>query len=291
VENQHIMTKSGIVSKSGRLRWGAAGIVAAAISLSVPAQADSIAGSMPSDNSASSGASTSDSGKLLQLDLMLMVTELRCRNTADDFQADFQAFEARHLADLNAAARDILTTYMGRMGMIEANLAFDRLSVQIANQYGAGHPWLGCHDLKWLAQSLAQNDGREVLLQAASEILPGDGALPTVGQPPVIADAHVDAGAPVMADAHGNADAAVIAGAVVKADVPARADVPVIAAVHVDADASAVAVIPVGAGSPVIAKDLGDTHPAVIANAPVNGGAPAIAGAPSSPEQPVIAHR
>jgi hypothetical protein len=124
-----------------------------------------------------------DSEHVRRLDIMLMVTGLRCRNTADDFQADFQAFEARHLADLNAAARDLVAAYAAQMGAEAADRMVDRLSVQMANRYGNGHPWLGCHELKGLAQSLAAQDGRAVLVQAASEILDGDESEPVISPP------------------------------------------------------------------------------------------------------------
>jgi len=143
------------------LQWSrgvAAGLAALALFAAMPAQAEGAV----------------DSEKIRRLDIMLMVTGLRCRNTADDFQADFQAFEARHLADLNAAAREMVEAYSGQMGAVDANRALDRLSVRMANRYGNGHPWLGCRELKGLAQSLAGQDGRDVLLQAASEVLDGD---------------------------------------------------------------------------------------------------------------------
>lgn len=141
--------------------------------LAFPAKADDLP-SVPS------GASTagSPSEQLRRLDIMLMVTALRCRNTAYDFQADFQAFEARHLPELNTAAREMAEQYAAQMGADEASRMVDRLSVQMANHYGNGHPWLGCHELKGLAQALAVQDGRDVLLQAASETLGGDESLP-----------------------------------------------------------------------------------------------------------------
>ena len=225
-----------------RSRAVVAGLATAAIFMANPAQADSSAGmTRLASEGMSVGATTSDGEKLRRLDLMLMVTGLRCRNTADDFQADYQAFEARHLADLNAAARDILATYARRMGVVEANRAVDRLSVQIANQYGAGHPWLGCHDLKELAQALAQTDGREVLLQAANEIMDSDGAAPMIGRSPEVAEAPDMAEArtmreaPDMAEAHDMAEAPDAVGAQLAAqasevtDAPDDDDRPVIA--------------------------------------------------------------
>ena len=54
--------------------------------------------------------------KLRRLDIMLMVTALRCRFGADNFQADYDAFATRHLAELNAAARTLTAELARRNG-------------------------------------------------------------------------------------------------------------------------------------------------------------------------------
>ena len=140
-----------------------AGVAGLSFLPAMPARAD--------DRHASNGH---ESENVRRLDIMLMVTGLRCQNTSSDFQADFQAFEARHLADLNAAQHDLVGQYAAQMGAGEAEHAVDRLSVQMANRYGNGHPWLGCRELKGLAQALAGQDGCAVLVQAAAEVLDGD---------------------------------------------------------------------------------------------------------------------
>ncbi len=167
---------------NGSMLWSrgvAACLSGISLVLALPAKADDL------PSAASVNASPSE--QLRRLDIMLMVTGLRCRNTADDFQADFQAFEARHLPELNAAAREMAQQYAAQMGADEADRMVDRLSVQMANHYGNGHPWLGCHELKGLAQALAGQDGRDVLLQAASGTLDGDERLPAVAAPVSIA--------------------------------------------------------------------------------------------------------
>lgn len=110
--------------------------------------------------------------KLRSLDIMLMVTALRCRTGGDDFQGEFARFEAHHMAELNRAAQDLIRENGGdgRDGR-----ALDRISTAMANTYGAGHPWLGCHDLKGLAGKLADSDGEDSLVAAAEETLSGDG--------------------------------------------------------------------------------------------------------------------
>jgi len=113
--------------------------------------------------------------KLRQLDIMLMVTGLRCRTTVDDFQPDFQAFEAHHFAELNHAAAQMRSEYVGQFGLRGADRELERVSTMMANAYGNGHPWLGCHDLKMVAKDLAISDGEAPLLAAADQLLVGDG--------------------------------------------------------------------------------------------------------------------
>ncbi|MCZ8171525.1 MAG: hypothetical protein O9272_07275, partial [Brevundimonas sp.] len=45
-----------------------------------------------------SAQSASQAEKLRRLDIMLMVTGLRCRHTADNFQPDYQRFTTKHIA-------------------------------------------------------------------------------------------------------------------------------------------------------------------------------------------------
>lgn len=105
--------------------------------------------------------------KLRKLDIMLMVTGLRCRTSADNFLEDFQAFEAAHMPELNAAARDLKIQIARQEGKDAAERALDRIGVGMANQFGGGHPWLDCHALKELAHALAMTQGTAVLQDAA----------------------------------------------------------------------------------------------------------------------------
>jgi hypothetical protein len=167
----------------------AAAVLAAVISMSAPALAEAgspalIAaqpvGASPimtgpievGGTTASTSQLVSRAEKLRRLDIMLMVTGLRCRVGADDFQADFASFEAHHMAELNHATRALgeeLAAHGGGSG------ALDRISTIMANQYGNGHPWLGCGDLKHVAHDLADAQGEEPLIATADQVLFGDG--------------------------------------------------------------------------------------------------------------------
>ena len=61
-----------------------------------------------------------DAEKLRRLDIMLMVTGLRCRNTADNFQADYQRFTTKHILALNGAARQLQWQLSARVGPAQA---------------------------------------------------------------------------------------------------------------------------------------------------------------------------
>ena len=115
--------------------------------------------------------------KLRRLDIMLMVTGLRCRTTADNFQADYAAFTTNHLAELNAASNALKADYSARFGSSGANRAIDRMSTVMANGYGGGHPWLSCSELKMVARNLADARGSEPLEAAADQLLTESGSL------------------------------------------------------------------------------------------------------------------
>ena len=115
----------------------------------------------------------SDAEKLRRLDIMLMVTSLRCRTTADNFQADYGRFTAKHIKELNKASRDLQAELSAGAGERDAARALDRMSVVMANQYGGGHPWLDCSELRQAAQSLAVLEEHGQLVEAAGQLLEG----------------------------------------------------------------------------------------------------------------------
>lgn len=126
-------------------------------------------GMLVSFPAAAGGSSSAE--KLRKLDIMLMVTGLRCRKTADNFQPEYGRFTTNHFAALNGAAQTLKADYARRYGPAGANRALDRLSVQMANQYGQGHPWLNCGQLKQVTGTLAQMRGVEPLYEAADDLL------------------------------------------------------------------------------------------------------------------------
>lgn len=117
-------------------------------------------------------AGASDQAEAVRkLDIMLMVTSLRCRRTADNFQPDYQRFSSNHLVALNAASRKLQADLSSKGGSAGAKRALDKISVGMANEYGNGHPWLGCGELKQIARNLATDRDSAKLAATADDLL------------------------------------------------------------------------------------------------------------------------
>lgn len=142
-------------------RWKEAALGCAALAFT-------LGNAMPAQAMVGAGG---DAEKLRRLDIMLMVTGLRCRTTPDDFRADFAAFEAAHLSELNGAAAELRQGLVASAGVAGATRALDRISTGMANQYGQGHPWLDCAQLKTATRALANVRGRATLVEAAEQLL------------------------------------------------------------------------------------------------------------------------
>lgn len=130
-----------------------------------------IAAALLAGGTAPAVAAPGDAQKLRRMDIMLMVTGLRCRATADDFIADYGRFTSSHMAELNEANRELRAELAATTGEAGAERALDRISTTMANEYGAGHPWLSCAELRQVTKSLALVKGRETLVEAAGQLL------------------------------------------------------------------------------------------------------------------------
>ena len=106
-----------------------------------------------------------------KLDIMFMVTSLHCRNGGSDFQADYAAFTAAHLPTLNRATSVLRRELAYRHGEAGAVREMDRSDVSMANEFGEGHPWLSCHELRSIARDLAADRNPVRLSHAADELL------------------------------------------------------------------------------------------------------------------------
>lgn len=120
---------------------------------------------------AQAGEAKVSAENLRKLDIMLMVSSLRCRFGTDNFQPEYREFSAKHLGTLNAASRTLKADLTRQHGHKGAKRKLDRISVGMANQYGLGHPWLDCGELKQVTRDLADAQHRHELLAAADELL------------------------------------------------------------------------------------------------------------------------
>ena len=131
----------------------------------------SLAASFAATTPAQASGAMGGAEKIRRLDIMLMVTGLRCRKTADNFNAEYGRFTTSHMAELNRANAELRSDMAHQYGPAAANRQLDRLSTTMANAYGQGHPWLSCSDLKHVASDLAQVRGRDTLVEAADQLL------------------------------------------------------------------------------------------------------------------------
>ena len=132
----------------------------------VAAAVSSLAVSAPA-----SATAASDAAALRKLDIMLMVSSLRCRFGGDNFQSDYERFSTSKHATMQAAYSTLQADYNARLGPAKAKKALDTISVSMANQYGQGHPWLGCGELKAMTRDLAGTGDRAKLLAVADDVL------------------------------------------------------------------------------------------------------------------------
>lgn len=113
----------------------------------------------------------SEAARLRELDIMLMVTSLRCRFGTDNFQPAYESFANRHSPLMGAAFHTLNADYNARFGARGAKKAMDGMSVGLANAYGQGHKWLDCAALKQMTSDLAATGERADLLAAADYAL------------------------------------------------------------------------------------------------------------------------
>ncbi len=106
-----------------------------------------------------------------KLNIMLMVTSLRCRAGAHDFQSEYERFTANYMPDLQQAGSQLRMRLEAEHGKRGGRLELDRIGVGIANGYGGGHPWLNCEGLKGATYALNQQRGTVNLALAAEELL------------------------------------------------------------------------------------------------------------------------
>lgn len=115
--------------------------------------------------------SSSDAEHIRKLEIMLMVSSLRCRSGESSFQEEYRTFSTLHIGTLKTASKKLRSDLARQHGTKGATRALDRISVSMANRYGGGHPWMDCGELKGVTADLGRSVGRQHLVLTAGYLL------------------------------------------------------------------------------------------------------------------------
>lgn len=110
-----------------------------------------------------------NAAKVANLNMMMMVSALRCRKGADDFLADYNRFVKNNNPVIGAQNATVRSHFARINGSGSADAAMDKFVIGIANHYGSGHDRLGCAQLKALASDLATSGHNAASLLAIAE--------------------------------------------------------------------------------------------------------------------------
>jgi hypothetical protein len=109
--------------------------------------------------------------KVRDLQTMLMVAGLRCRNTGTDVLAGYNRFVVTNRATITEVNNRLKMHFNSAYGSIEGQRSYDRFTTALANAYGAGGSGAGdCNDMADLAEDAAAARGSlRALLSLADE--------------------------------------------------------------------------------------------------------------------------
>ena len=111
------------------------------------------------------------SENIRNLNIMLMVTSLRCRGGAHDFSVEYDRFATTHGENIAIAHRQLEGRMAADYGNRGIKRRMDRESVRIANRFGQGHPRLNCAQLKEATAQLAMSQDSIRLTTMANRLL------------------------------------------------------------------------------------------------------------------------
>jgi hypothetical protein len=110
-----------------------------------------------------------DAAQVANLNMMMMVTALRCRKGGDNFLNDYNRFVKTNNAVLGAQNATVRSHFARLNGAKGAESAMDKYIIGLANNYGSGHESKGCGQLKSIASQLAQKSHSAASLLAIAE--------------------------------------------------------------------------------------------------------------------------
>jgi hypothetical protein len=120
-----------------------------------------------------------NSAKVAHLNMMMMVSALRCRNGQDNFLTEYNRFVTLNNGAIGGQNAVVRSHFARTDGAKAADGAMDKFIINIANHYGGGHKSMGCAELRNVAGQMAQrgHDGASLLVIAEDSIeampLPG----------------------------------------------------------------------------------------------------------------------
>ena len=113
-----------------------------------------------------------DAVKITHLNMMLMVTALRCRGGADNFLPEYNRFVVNNSSLIGNQSKVIKAHLAQMQGARGAESALDKMTIGFANSYGTGHQSMDCRQLKSFAAGLAsQKHGIATLAEAAGLVV------------------------------------------------------------------------------------------------------------------------
>ena len=98
--------------------------------------------------------SEAKAASVANLNMMMMVTALRCRNGQHNFLADYNRFVRLNNPVIGANNAHVKARFARIVGGQGAERAMDKFTISLANHYGIGHESMGCAELKLLASEL-----------------------------------------------------------------------------------------------------------------------------------------
>lgn len=118
-----------------------------------------------------------DQARVRQLDVLLMVSALRCEHGDVPFLEGYNRFVAAN-RDVIASANDGMRRHFAAsMSQAAALNAYDAMVVRMANQFGDGHGLPDCASMAAITDSLADGETTASLASLSAELV-GDPELP-----------------------------------------------------------------------------------------------------------------
>ena len=110
-----------------------------------------------------------DAATVANLNMMMMVSALRCRNGPDNFLAEYNRFVSLNNTIIGAQNATVRGHFSRTEGVGRAEASMDHFVIDIANNYGGGHETLNCAQLHLVAIDLAQPGHNAVTLLAIAD--------------------------------------------------------------------------------------------------------------------------